>query len=260
VTLGLFDAAFVGGLVGSAYDVSAQAYITAVETADGQALETAVRDAINAFVVGCKADGIWNAIKASCIMAGARTLNGALTPLVGTAPTNFNFVAGDYNRKTGLKGNGSTKRLDSNRTSLADPQNNCHLSVYQSEVFTTGIVLIGDTLNPRTAIYTSGYALKEPNVNTARTPNVTGFIGASRASSGGYTVRQSSTSIATGGGSSQTPSAANINVFARDSVGGTGPGHVDSRFAFYSIGESLNLALLDARVTTLMNALAVAIP
>jgi hypothetical protein len=72
---------------GVAYDADAQAYITAVETADGQALETGVRDAINAFVVGCKADGIWNAIKASCILAGARTLTGALVPLVGTAPT-----------------------------------------------------------------------------------------------------------------------------------------------------------------------------
>jgi hypothetical protein len=67
------------------------------------------------FVNGCKADGIWNAIKASCILAGARTLNGALVPLVGTAPTNFNFVDWCYNRKTGLVGDGSTKYLDSNR-------------------------------------------------------------------------------------------------------------------------------------------------
>lgn len=51
--------------VGVTYDVDAQAYITAVDAADGQALETGVRDAINAFVVGCKADGIWAAIKAS---------------------------------------------------------------------------------------------------------------------------------------------------------------------------------------------------
>jgi hypothetical protein len=32
----------------------------------------------------------------------------------------------------------------------------------------------------------------------------------------------------------------------------------DSRLAFYSIGESLNLALLDARVTTLINAFSTA--
>jgi hypothetical protein len=35
---------------------------------------------------------------------------------------------------------------------------------------------------------------------------------------------------------------------------------VNARLAFYSIGESLNLALLDARVTDLINAFAAAIP
>jgi hypothetical protein len=84
------------------------------------------------FVKGCKNDGIWTAIKASCILAGARTLAGALVPLVGTAPTNFDglFDSGDYNRKTGLIGDGSTKSLDSNRNNNADPQNSKHVSAY----------------------------------------------------------------------------------------------------------------------------------
>jgi hypothetical protein len=60
------------------------------------------------------------AIKASCILAGARTLAGALVPLAGAAPTNVGpFVSGDYNRKTGLVGDGSTKYLNSNRARLA---------------------------------------------------------------------------------------------------------------------------------------------
>jgi hypothetical protein len=96
-------------------DAEADAYIAAVEAADGQALEPGVKFAIKNFVLCCKQDGIWSAIKASCILAGARTRLGALTPLVGTAPTSFNFVDGDYNRKTGLVGDGSTKYLDSNR-------------------------------------------------------------------------------------------------------------------------------------------------
>jgi len=61
-------------------DADATAYLAAVQAADGQLLEPAVRIAINNFVVGCKADGIWTAIKASCILAGARTLAGALVP------------------------------------------------------------------------------------------------------------------------------------------------------------------------------------
>jgi hypothetical protein len=38
------------------------------------------------------------------------------------------------------------------------------------------------------------------------------------------------------------------------------PFYSNARLAFYSIGESLDLALLDARVTTLINAIAAAIP
>jgi hypothetical protein len=54
----------------------------------------------------------------------------------GTAPTNFNFVSGDYNRKTGLVGDGSTKYLDSNRAGNADPQNSFHLSTYSTTATT----------------------------------------------------------------------------------------------------------------------------
>ena len=116
--------------VGPSYDTDAQAYITAVEAEDGESLESGVKDAINAFVVGCKSDGIWDAIKASCILAGARTLDGALVPLVGSAPTNSNFVSGDYSRTTGLTGNGTTKQLNANRPGNADTQNNIHISSY----------------------------------------------------------------------------------------------------------------------------------
>jgi hypothetical protein len=44
-------------------------------------------------------------------------------------------------------------------------------------------------------------------------------------------------------------------VFGRNSTSLT-----NARLAFYSIGESLDLALLDARVTTLVAAFAAAIP
>jgi hypothetical protein len=96
-------------------DRDALAYIRNVEAADGGYLELGVKKAIDTFVRGCKYDGIWDAIKASCILCGARTLAGALVPLAGAAPSNNNFVDADYNRETGLKGNGSTKYLDSGR-------------------------------------------------------------------------------------------------------------------------------------------------
>jgi hypothetical protein len=117
-------------------DGDAENYLLAVEAADGQQLEQTVGDALNAFVVGCKADGIWSAIKASCILAGARTLPGALVPLVGMAPTNANFVPSDYNRKTGLKGDGTNKNITTNRLNNADPQNSKHIAVYRTQTIT----------------------------------------------------------------------------------------------------------------------------
>ena len=267
MTLGLFDTAFVGGLVGPAYDVSAQAYITAVETADGQVLETGMRDAINAFVVGCKADGIWDAIRASCILAGARTLNGALTPLVGTAPTNFNFVSGDYNRKTGLRANTSAKYLDSNRANNADPQNSKHLATFRTQ-WSADHTAIGSHIASGASscglYWGSLGSLFFPAINirvNASSPSsisssATGFWGGSRANSSSYTVRGGSTTYAVTG-TSDGNSSANVQVFkAPNQASGQGT----PRLSFYSIGESLDLALLDARVTTLMNALAVAIP
>jgi len=261
VTLGLFDAAFVGGL--SSFDPAeaAAAYIAAVEAADGQPLEQGVRDAITTFIVGCAQDGIWNAIKASCILAGARTLNGCLVPLVGTAPTNFGFVAADYNRKTGLVGNGSTKYLNSNRSDTADPQNSCHVAAYLSEdphSPATYDEAIGSGLTfVRTLGSNSEYTVRS-SITISRAGRPIGFKGAARSLSGSYNSRQS-LATATHGGNSTAASSGNYYVFA-DNHSGVTRFFSNARLSFYSIGESLNLALLDARVTTLMNALAVAIP
>jgi len=96
-------------------DPDALAYLAAVAAADGAPVEVGVAVAVDDFFKGTKADGTFSAIKAACLLCGARTLAGALVPLVGAAPTNSNFLPGDYNRQTGLVGDGSTKYLDSNR-------------------------------------------------------------------------------------------------------------------------------------------------
>ena len=268
MTLGLFDVAFLGSL-GGAYDADAQVYITAVEAADGQALEAGVKDAINTFVVDCKADGIWSAIKACCIMAGARTLSGAFVPLVGAAPTNFNFVAGDYNRKTGLVGDGSTKYLDSNRNNSADPQNSHHLSVYVSSANTSSTAALIATTGADGAsqIFTNTSAAVGQTFFRSRTtgsPLVFGAAGANNRT-GFHAVSRSSSTVVSGrvssvtsqfSHSSATPMVATIGVFNNGSTAA----YTNARISWYSIGESLDLALLDARVTALMSAIAAAIP
>jgi hypothetical protein len=259
MTLGLGDLAFLGGL-GGITDPDAAAYILAVEAADGQALEADVRSAIEAFIVGCKTDGIWSAIKASCIMAGARTLAGALVPLVGPAPTNLNFGAGDYDRKTGLVGNGSTKYLDSNRNNNADPQDSRHIAIYVDTLASNNnVVLLGasnivgrTSIVRSTGIYT---ARMTSNIAPPGVAGAPGFLGGVRTSSSSSSIR--SEGVTTDASvASQVPASESLGVFA-NGLGGT---PAACRLSYYSIGESLDLALLDARITALINAFGAAIP
>jgi hypothetical protein len=251
---------------GLTLDADAAAYIAAVESADGASLETAVKVAINAFVVGCKTDGIWSAIKAACIMAGARTLSGALVPLVGPAPTNFNFVSGDYNRETGLIGNGSTKYLNANRLQNASTQNNFHMSVYSSNGI-SGIA-IGST--PTTNSVPADHIAVGAGANDLRfrsrqssgtetdfgNRTNAGFYGHSRTGGASFTARTGSTNTTITIASS-SPGANPTFVYRRPWTGG--PVWSSSRLAFYSIGDALDLALLDSRLSTLMTDLANAI-
>ena len=251
-------------------DTDAAAYIAAVEAADGQALEEKTRKAIDDFVLGCKADGIWSAIKASCILAGARTLSGALVPLVGTAPTNFNFVSGDYNRKTGILGNGSTKYLNSNRNNNADPQNNVHAAIWISSLCTIGSgfpfyfgvqrtsgSFDGRFIARAGGTYLGGAAAAN-DVGTLYT-EVAGVVGLSRSNGASIRLRAGQNTI-TNSVASISPLSGNLLVFGKTSVPG-GPGSfTNARLAFYSIGESLDLALLDTRVTQLITTFAAVIP
>ena len=249
-------------------------YIASVETADGQSLESGVKLVYHNFIIGCKADGIWDAIKASCILAGARTLAGALVPLKGTAPTNYNFVSGDYNRKTGLKSDSSTKYLDSNRLDNADPQNDSHRSVY---VHTPGTQALYDAYIG--VVYTSptrqSYIMRATDsggrmivterggyiggqTDVAGQQNASGFIGQSRESVSSHSARISQNTYSLTA-TSTSVLAANSFVFARN-FGGSVNSITNARLSFYSIGESLDLALLDSRVTTLMSDIEAAIP
>jgi hypothetical protein len=250
------------------FDPDAQTYINNVEAADGQALETSVKTAIDNFITGCKADNIWNAIKSSCILAGARTLNGALVPLKGTAPTNNNFVAGDYSRSTGLIGNGTTKYLNSNRAANADPQDNLHFCAYLNNFFlsTTQKGIIGQRVGgsenflagqvvSSTETLISGVR-SATNYSTNIT-NFSGLYGCRRSSSTEFILRKVATPTEqTITDTSIGPSTANYFVFAiNESAAGTNPtNYSDFRTFFYSIGENINFTLLNSRLATLFTA------
>ena len=254
-------------------DSDAAAYIAAVEAADTEPLEEKTKIAIDNFVLGCKADGIWNAIKASCILAGARTLAGALVPLVGAAPTNAGgpFDSDDYDRKTGLVGDGSTKYLDSNRNNNADPQDSSHCSAFfktnyvatleNSAILGAGGGVTGSNqIQVGTAAGLPVFRNRSASFVSRTNPaSFSGLIGSNRANSSNFTARFNGSNF-TDAIASETPFNGNILVFARNGATLEPGAYANVRLAFYSIGESLDLALLDARVTDLINAFAAAIP
>jgi len=246
---------------GGSYDTDAAAYIAAVEAADGLTLGTKYKDAINAFVVGCKSDGFWTALKAACLLAGPATLAGALVPLVGTAPTNVGgfFVSGDHSQAAGLTGDGSTKYLNSNRTNSTDGQDNFHLSTWVSvaHVSTTCVYVgsgTGANGDSQIVCFPGGNQItfrnRNGSIDARANAASTGFLGTSRSTGASYSTRAGTNANHTR--ASQTPTSGSVFVFSRQAGGAKSAG----RLAWYSIGEALDLALLDARLTDYMAAIA----
>jgi hypothetical protein len=81
--------------------------------------------------------------------------------------------------------------------------------------------------------------------------NAIGFIAVQRSNSTQYTGRGGGVTTEPVTLASTTPANGSLLVF-------DGIGKANARLAFYSIGESLNLALLDARVADLITAIGAA--
>ena len=251
------------------FDIDARDYILRVEAADGQRLESQVRGAINAFVIGCKADGTWTSLVASCIMAGARTVAGAIVPLRGNAPTNNNFVAGDYSRTLGLLGNDSNKYLATgynNNDTTNFPQNDSHISCYVSATQTDASGVLVGTQNTLGGILNIAYSSQTQIFfrNRASTQRLfsaapLGFQASTRNNSANFSSRatQSGGNIAdsTTTAASAAPNSNLFGVFCGFSST-TANQFSAARMSFYSIGKSLSIPNLDTRVTTLMSTLA----
>jgi hypothetical protein len=214
--------------------------------------------AIDRFIKGCKEDGIYDDLKAACVMAGWDSLAGALTPLTGAAPTNSGFIATDYDRGgIGITGDGSSY-VDSNRANDADPQSSKHLSVYVSKAATSDSFYSGAGGNANTSLRRVTPTVTFGRVNrstdyltyTADGESI-GTIAVNRPSASATELRVGGVTVSDARPPTTYP-ADNIGVFSRI-ASGTAFGITDATLAFYSIGTSLDLALLDARVSTLMS-------
>lgn len=241
--------------------------------AAGSSVSGSVVSAVSDFITGCQSDGIWDAMNNVVLLAGANTLTGALVPVKGVAPTSQNFVSGDYSAASGLKGDGTTKRLDSNYLDNTDPQNDCHASVFASEASTAAAGTLhtyllggsGASFRGITEAYPVGNSIRgftrTGNPATLGDNGLTGFLGVSRSASGfnfdGY--RSGADVTLTGDQNSAAPGANTIGVFDTK-VGASFIGTercTNARISLYTLGAAIDLSALDARASALMTAIGV---
>lgn len=270
-------------------DPDAAAYIANLEIADGQPLEPQVKAAYNCFVKGCKLDGIWDSIKSCCIIAGARTLQAAATtPLRGPTPTlsaSPAFNESNYNRKTGVDGgSNATQGINSNYNINNESYLSFHHSIYVTQGLTTNatngnlpLFQPKDTVAGvamfmhRPSIYGDSLAISctsGPPISSALPNSTTGFIGATRGANA-VPTSQTASSPSThwmyrGNGTDYDVAYGAIptmfsTMTVKSYTGGGGYPPAEPRVAFYSVGSSIDLTKLDARVSQLMTNLKLAI-
>ena len=284
MTLGLRDLAFLAasntGPILS-YPAYVQDYLDRVTAADVAAgntfgLELGVTNAASSFLqdlvsisyLGVSGNVISQAaslIKAMPIMAGARTRAGALVPVVGPVPTEFGTAGGwNYNRKTGINGNGTDNYIDTGRSNASQGQNNIHLSIMLSAV--------GSESNPYyIGASTSGFGVisaiglnamfsnSSGQFGTAGKPYPPGFHAHSRSGTQVQILRPSAAAVTTTIASA-TPPDSNFYIFNINNAGTPGSQWSSAKVNFYSIGDNLpDVTSLEARVATLINAYSAAI-
>jgi len=233
--------------------------------ADGAGVETGVAVAVDAFITALKADGLWDAIGSSCLLCGPRTLAGALVPLRGDAPTAYSFSSGDYLRSEGLKGDGATTSLDTNY----GPENlndaDVHLSVYMTQKYDSGTAnrFISQDNNNLTILDSSGATGFRTRVVSSAiytlgtSDTVPSLVAVSRSSIESFSwfgYGENGTQSDSGGAVNEA--AGNPFVF-KGSVGSTN--FSANRFAFYSIGTSLDLSKLNTHVSAYVTAIGAAL-
>ena len=252
----------------STLDADALAYIRAVEAEDKQAIESNIVAALNTFVAGLKTDNVWADIEACALLCGARTLAGALTPLKGAAPTNYNFVGADYHRYQGLRGDGSTKYLDSGRANdAAGTQDDFHMAAYVMKstdvtggnmaVMGCGTTAAGSTNYFNTATNLEGLAVRRCRSGTnnghSGSEVYSNFFGMSRNNGSDFIGTTDFTDAATLSRVSDAPAAGNIFVFATNASGTANSVTSKHRILFYSIGTATTLSAIRDRLFTFID-------
>lgn len=230
-------------------DMDAFEYITAVQNIDGQPLEDGVKIAIDDLFKDLKSENLWEDITQFVLLSGPRTLNGALIPLKGPAPDNLGLTSSQYNRKTGLKGDG-TNVIDTKVANNGIPDE-CHGSVWIEELNTTGafrVYLGSGTFGGTSKHFQLGrqiggahqYRVKSTaDGNTGE--SFTGFYGVSRLDSSNIDILNGTKTYTNSVALQATDITTNFVVFGRNTPESP-QSLADGRIRHWSLGNKLDLA------------------
>ena len=254
-TLALPDLGFLGGSAGGpppSYDADAQAMFDA-RALLGDEPSASYKQAISDYVTDLKAiSGFWDDIIQLVVFAGATTIAGAIVPIKGASLTSLNFNDGDLNLKAGLKGDGSSKYLQSgySGTVSGTAQNDFHCYGYYTEMPTTNATALfgqgGATTTGGTMIlYGTGANNTNCKSRAASADAVTGNTGVggygvNRTTSGSYqAMRAATTSTITR--TSQSVPARRLHILARTGNSDDNPAnHSDARILVWALGAGLS--------------------
>ena len=255
-----YDHPYAGGYPGIGSqplptDADAIDYLTRMATADGAGVEVGVATAVDAFFKDAKESGVFSSIRASCVLAGARTLAGALVPLRGDAPTPYGFVSGDYSRTDGLRDPGGTSYLNTNVRDDDYPQDDFHMAGYSTA---SGTYMLSSFDSSALSGGGGNAFLCRTSTPFYRSTNTVGFDGLTRSESSRYFVRTQSTTVERADVSAE-PVDIPIYAFCRSDAAGNPAAITAIGIAFYSIGTSLDLAKLDTHVSAYVTAIGAAI-
>ena len=244
---------------GGAFSAEAQNYFDRLDTA-GDTTYTTYKQPLANYIDGLVALGgaYWDNMKSAASFVGVG-IQGITVPLRDgmTVPTNNNFVAGDLDQLTGLKGDASTKSIATGITSDdAGTLNDVSISAYLTEQSATPasrgfIGTQGLTIRETSIVNEVNTKSRNYNSQTTAATSILGFIGHSRSANDSYTLRLDGSSAALIQLTTTVPPT-ELTLF-QDSTAGA---RTDARLATYHAGPALDPATLEGLQDTLISEIA----
>jgi len=239
------------GAGGEAFSAEAQNYFDRLDTA-GDTTYVDYKQPLANYIDSLVTLGgaYWDDMKSSASFVGVG-IQGVTVPLRSGMPvlTNNNFVVGDLDQLTGLKGDGSTKYLATNVAGTAISQNDASISVYIKESHTAGGgFLLGNST--QSAVLRANATQRLHGSTALGTTPTPGLYGAARSTSTDIDVRSNATDYSAAV-TSTAPNAGLIGIFALGTIVSS-----NARLATYHIGPALDLATLESLQDTLITEIA----